>query len=355
MISVDLGKYLDESQVRNLIDSMIQDTVKRTIDDLAVDPIWIDKIENLINQTYSQKISAQLSTIDLDQLLVATIDQGIERWQDRLKKDFKTNGISDMSTANQLTVLDDGVIVDNGIAAKNLLIEKDAQINGSITAHDLVVKGSVNTDNESWNELKDTIADRTVGKLTDTWRNELVDEVLLLAKRRGINFNYILLEGEPLVQSNRLNPNILETSITKLGVLRDLQVDGAVQLGSTLHVDQKRVGINTKNPDMALSIWDEEVSLVSGKYAENKAFIGSGKNQALILGINRKPLVEIDTDGITNIKSLRVDRFQIGHASEVPGWSGTRGDIMFNSDPKDQAPFAWICLGGFRWQPVKLA
>jgi hypothetical protein len=113
------------------------------------------------------------------------------------------------------------------------------------------------------------------------------------------------------------------------------------------------VGINTADPEMALSVWDEEVTLVAGKLRQNHAFLGTARQQTLSLGVNRKAWLDIDTDGLVTVKNFRIDRHRISFATQVPGYSGTRGDIVFNSDPTDGQPFAWVCLGAFRWQPLK--
>ena len=104
---------------------------------------------------------------------------------------------------------------------------------------------------------------------------------------------------------------------------------------------------------MALSVWDEEIALVAGKLKQNHAYLGTARSQNFSLGVARKPYLEIDTDGLTTVKNFRIDRHRISFATQVPGYSGTRGDLVFNSDPNDGQPFAWVCLGTFRWQPLK--
>jgi hypothetical protein len=130
-------------------------------------------------------------------------------------------------------------------------------------------------------------------------------------------------------------------------------VSGAVDLAETVHVRPRRLGINTLDPEMALSVWDEEVAMVAGKLRQNHAFLGTARQQTFSLGVNRKAWLDIDTDGLVSVKNFRIDRHRISFASQVPGYSGTRGDIVFNSDPNDAQPFAWVCLGAFRWQPLK--
>jgi len=132
-------------------------------------------------------------------------------------------------------------------------------------------------------------------------------------------------------------------------------VIGDTDLADTVHVRSRRLGINTVDPEMALSVWDEEVAMVGGKFRQNHAFLGTARQQNLSIGVNRKAWLDIDTDGLVSVKNFRIDRHRISFAAQVPGYSGTRGDIVFNSDPNDGQPFAWVCLGAFRWQPLKAA
>jgi hypothetical protein len=287
-------------------------------------------------------------------MVVKYLEEGVDRWQEKLKHNFKTNGITDDATACQLTVMDGVVVVENNAVARNLTVIEDSEMQGTLTVKNLVVKGSINTDNHSWKDLSTYIVDITLEKVNKQWRDDLTKEVVALAKTQGINFNEILINDAPLVADNKLNSFITQTSIEQTGVLKDLTVSGeAVFNDNTLSVLNRRVGVNTHTPEMALGLWDEEVSVLIGKLSQNTAFMGTGRGQSLSLGTNRQPQLEINTDGLVTVKKLQIDKFQIGHATTVPGHSGTKGDLLINSDFKQDQPFAWICLGGFRWQPLK--
>jgi len=349
------AKVIEElvGKIERSIDGTVQLLVQSTINNLVVDQTWIDKIETLVNQQMVSKLSNRISNIDLDKMLVQQIDNGIDRWQDRLKKNFKTAGITDAATTCQLTIVDDAVVATSGLAGQSLLIEKDAEIKGSLSVNNLTLRGTINTDNRAWNELSDTIVNKTLEKITKSWKEELVLDVLTLAKTQSIEFDNVLINGAPLVADGALNPSIRQSSLEHVGKLTDLSTTGVTNLSDTVVVKGRRVGINTDDPEMVLSLWDEEVSLIAGKISKDRAFIGTARNQAIAIGVNRKPHVEIDTTGLVTVKEFRIDRWRISHGIEVPGYSGTRGDFVFNSDPKPDSAFAWVCLGGFRWQPLK--
>lgn len=343
-----IGEYIDQEKVTRSIDTSMTDLVDAAISNMVIDEKWISKIENMANQRMTDRMIQELSKFDLNSAIVTQIETGINRWQDRLKKNFSTNGITDSASNLEFTVQDGGVVVSN-----NLGVEKDAIINGSLIVNNLVVKGIINTDNLSWTELANKISADVLENTTKEWKAQLANEVLELAKTTGINFDSILLGNVPLVADGVLNPNVVVSNLKKLGILKDLTVEGFAKLNSTLNVNLKRVGINTESPEMALSVWDEEVSVIAGKLANQVAYIGTARAQTLAIGINKIPQITIDTSGLTTVKQLQVDRFRIGFAASVPGYSGTRGDLIFNSDPQADAPFGWVCLGSFQWQPLK--
>jgi len=350
-----IQNYVDDAVITSTVDRSVESFVTRSIDQLSVDPDWLAKIETLINQTYTRKLSERLHDVDITAMIGQHIDHGIDRWQDRLVQDFKTRGISDQATATELTVMDGTVVVESELATTAATVEKDITVKGTAILNNLSVRGTINTDNKSWQLLSDHIADKTLAQLSEQWRTDMINQVLALAKQQGIEFAQVLIEGTPLINGNALNAAITDTNIQQLGTLRSLSVTGPVNLNNAVNVVGRRLGINTEQPEMALSIWDEEVGVVAGKFSKHTAFVGTSRATALNIGVNRTPSIEIDADGLTTVKNLRVGRHIYTHAATMPGYSGTRGDIVFNSDPKPSEPFAWQCLGAFRWVPLRSA
>lgn len=350
-----IDQYVDNTVIVQAVDSAIQKLIKDTIQNLTIDKSWTDKIEKIVNQEMSQRLLVKLSDIDINSIIVQEIDRGIDKWQDKLITEFKTPGIIDTASECELTIVDGAVVVSNGLSSKTALFEQDIEVKGTAIVDNLIVKKIVNTDSPVWNELSNTIAIKTKNSLTDEWTNSLVNKVLDTAKQDGIEFKNIILNGELVIDGERLNTKITESNIEQLGNLKSLNVNGNASINDTFSVRKNRVGINTDKPDMALTVWDEEISVIVGKVEKNKAFIGTNQKQTLSLGVNRQGFIEIGEDGLTTIKQLRIDRFKISHNHTVPGWSGSKGDIVFNNDYKAESAFAWVCLGGFRWQPLKSA
>lgn len=342
-----------EKQIAAVLDTTIQSLVQETLHQLTLDPEWLAKIETLVNQNVTQRVLERISHLDTNAVIAGEIDGALDRWRNKLLANFQTSGITDTANSTQLMVMDGAVVVEQGLAANSLLVEHDAEVQGAITVQNLVVKGTVNTDNRAWNELADVVATQTQAKLSDAWREELAQQVVEAAKTKGIDFGSITVGGQPLVDNGALAIAVKESNLETVGTLRDLTVAGSMKIGNDmLNVGSRRIGINTDSPEMALGLWDEEVSLLAGKFAKNTGYVGTGRAQNLAIGVNRQPQITLDVDGLTSINQLRVDRWRIGHSAVTPGHSGTRGDFLINSDPKPDTPFAWLCLGGFKWQPL---
>jgi hypothetical protein len=353
--SASLAAAFDSAQVQRLIDDSVQVSVQQCLDQLILDQSWLDKIQEQIDRQMTSKVSRSLSLHDIPTLISDTVQKHMQQWVDEIKNQSPVPSIVDIAANPQLTILDGTVVIENELATNSATIVNSVTVKGHADINDLIVRGSINTDNHSWDELANTVAKKTLDSLTAQWRQDMLTGVLDLAKTQGLDFHNITVNQQPLVTENRLGSQITESSLVQVGTLRDLAVAGNTALNETLNVHRKRVGINTNSPEMALSIWDEEVSITAGKISRDRAWLGTGRRQALSIGVDRVSALDIDSQGQVVIKNLRVDRFQIGHAQQVPGWSGTRGDFILNSDPKPDTPFAWVCLGGFKWQPLKSA
>lgn len=338
-----LGQYVDYDYIKKSVDDSTQSLVQQAIAELTIDPAWLEKIENSVNQIAGQRVLAKLSGTDIRPM--------VQQYVDSVVKSLNTNifkGIESQSNKVELTILDDHVVVEKQFTAK------DIEAVDSLTVKNLIVKGTVNTDNRSWNELSDTIGEKAFEKISDAWRESLIQQVRDSITQQGVDFKNIKVNGELLVDNDKLSSGITQSQLQSVGKLKSLTVVGDTSLSGTVNVSKNRVGINTDTPEMALSLWDEEVAVVAGKFKSNVGYIGTARKQGLVVGINKNPVVEIDEDGLTAIKQLQVGIHRISHASEVPGYAGTKGDIVFNATPTVDSPvFAWQCLGGYRWKVIK--
>lgn len=341
---------LDPESVQRLVDQAVQQHILDAVKYLGQDPAWLEKIERQINQAVVQRTVAQLSQTDITPIIQQRTDENMARFRRDILTKFSSTGIDDRATHCQLTVLDDVVVVENQVTAKNIEVIDTAVINN------LAVKGSINVNNPTWDTLTDVVSRKTLDKITAEWQETLIASIKKKITDTGIDFNQVTINGQPLVKDNALSSAITESRLQSVGQLQNLTVRGEIHAyNSTMNVLNRRVGINTETPEMALSVWDEEVSITVGKFKQQQGWIGTTRNSGLAIGTNRLAHVEIDTDGLTTVKQLRVGLHKIGHGTQVPGWSGTRGDLIFNTNPGIDRVFAWVCLGGHKWQALKSA
>lgn len=342
-----VADYIDPVKLQQAVDHGVENFVSTVIDNLSMDSAWLEKIQVQVDQHVTQKVLERLSDLDLNKVFSQEIDRSMARWRAELQKNFRSTGIEDLASETKFS------IADSSITSAVPFVTADASVSGTLTTNNLVVHGVINTDNASWNELVGKIAEEAFAQTTEAWKADLVQQVIDLAKHKNIDFESVSIKGQPLIQEHVLCEHVTQSSLTRLGNLETLVVDGQARLYDTLNVSRQRVGINTDTPDMAFTVWDEEVSISVGKLAKQQAYVGAARMSNLVLGVNRKTAIEIDTDLLTTVQALRIQRHRMSFAPEVPGTSGTRGDIVFNSDPKPNAAFAWVCLGGFKWQPLK--
>jgi hypothetical protein len=343
-----IDQYIDSATVRQTIDQAVQDNIVTAIKDLGRDPAWLSKIETLINQSMVQRVIAGLSTIDVSGLIRQRVDENMGELDRKVAERLQTPGIQDHAQNPELTVLDENVVVENCLTTNRIEVVNSAKI------RELTVTGSINTDNRAWQTLSEDISKKTLERLTTDWKDSLIVDVENKIRERGIDFTQIQIDGVRVVVGDTLSRKITNSNIQSLGALKELKVAGEAHINNTVSVLNKRLGVNTQEPEMALSVWDEEVSILAGKFKDKSAYIGTGRAQNLVLGVNRTPAVEIDIDGITAIKKLRVGVHRISHGTEVPNYAGTKGDVVFNANPSiNDNVFAWQCLGGFKWKIIR--
>jgi len=347
---IDTGITVDSNLVQRLVEQAVESNINKLVDQICADPDWTARVERLINQATVQETMSRLSSIDLNPTIKQRVDENMQLFTDSLLKNFTSTGILDQSTKRELTVMDDVVVVENCLTANSI------EAVDSVRVQHLVVTGSINTDNESWSALASDISQKMLDQLTTEWNKDLVDQVVKQIQDHGINFEEVRIKGEKVIDGNQLGRAITESNLQSVGTLKTLTVRGEAKFNNdTLNVLNKRLGVNTDSPEKALGVWDEEVSVVIGKHKLNQAYIGTNREQSIVLGVNREPQVEINVNGLTTIKQLQVGLHKIGHATQVPGWSGNRGDLILNTSPGPDRVFAWVCLGAYKWQVLKSA
>lgn len=340
---------LNLGTIQELAEQAIQAKVVAEVEKLMKDSAWGPKLEMLVGQAVVQRTTAHIGSIDINTVINQRVDENMQNLAQQLSVNFSSRGIEDKATICQLTVMDDTTVIENQLTARDL------NIVGSTIVNDLIVQGTINTDNSSWDSLAAVVSDKTLEKLTEDWNKNVVEQVADQIKSSGINFTDVSVDGIKLLNAGELSPSVVKSSLQQLGNLMELTVLGTASINDTVTVVKNRLGVNTSAPEMALSIWDEEISVVIGKNKNNQAYIGTNRDQGIAIGVNRVPQLEIDNTGLTKVKKLQIGVHCVSFATEVPGWSGTVGDIVFNASPGPDQVFAWVCLGSFKWQTLKSA
>lgn len=338
----DISEFVDQDKLKQTVDIAVEQTVELALTNLSQDAAWLEKIERMINQAVVQRTLAGLSAIDISTVIRNQVDENMRQLKLEMLENFSSTGIDDRASSCQLTILDDTTVVENKLTARS------AEIVDDFTVKTLIVKGSINTDNRSWDELSSKIKNQAIDQIVTELQDQLIDQVKQSIVTDGISVSDVKIDDTYLLRNGELSRRVTNSNLQTVGRLRDLNV------GETLAVVKGRVGVNTESPDSALSIWDEEVCISMGKYKNQEAYIGTNRNHAISIGVNKDSQIQLDTDGVTTVKKLRVGQHRVGHSPDVPGWSGTRGDIMFNSNPTPGSAFAWVCLGAFKWKVIKI-
>ena len=336
-----IDHLVDNTLLEQAVDQAVENLVTNTVENLMFNESWMVKIQSQISREISDRISRTIKQENIKDVLREVVIENAGTLTEDLNR--------------ELTVEDGLVVVKSHLNAESASIDQGLAVNGpasfsnSVTVDgDLAIKGRINTNNRSFQELAEVIEQNAYSKLKDEFL-ELASDTIIDRVQKGIDIKAINVRGKPMVHEGTLSDGITESSLTSVGTLEKLQV------GTYLSAYNHRVGINTVTPTSALSVWDNEVSIEIGKHSQNTAQIGTAKAHSLSLLTNNQQQLTINADGLTWVKELQVGRNKIATAGSTPGHSGAKGDIVFNSNYKQGEPFAWACLGAYRWAELKSA
>jgi len=337
---------VSEDAIQYVISNELNKSIESYVEKMFVDKEWIANVRSHAVAHLLRGLEKDLKSINVTQ----TVVESVEKLFKEHAKTIQFNGIDDQSSVTELTVMNGAVVVEHEFVATNIQAVKSISTETLSVQGDLVVKGNVNTDGRAWDNLKTAIEQRVTQTFESKSKGDLIDSVLDRAKNSGISFDQVKIDGKLLVTDNTLSSAITSSSLQKVGLLKELTVLGEADFNNTAFIANKRLGVNTREPSSALSVWDEEVEIAVGKRKERTGFIGTNRKQHLEIGVNGKGDITIKDDGLVVINQLQVGKQRISHGLEVPGYSGSKGDIVFNINVSPKNPvFAWMCVGGFNW------
>ena len=228
---------------------------------------------------------------------------------------FASTGINDSATKKLLEITDDVTNINN----------------------DVFIRGKINCQTLQYNRAQVPVLD--------------VNEALRI-------------DGNEVVWKTKLGKSIKESSLTKVGILDNLEVK------DTFYANNNRVGINTTVPNKTFAVKSHGVEIVIGS-DDATGFVGTFEPRPFSVGTDDKQRIHISSDGKVTVKhnlsiegklgvgvknpqeSLEVvgnikfkDKiFSSGAGIPVTGvW--TKGSIIWNEEPESNQPVGWICLKG---------
>lgn len=278
-------------------------------------------------------------------------------------ENFESTGIQDHSTGTQLSIDDKVVNVSQKLQAD------------SIDTSRIIVSGTANFINiESNSIVSNTLNVSEIASLEDvnvggnlTVQNNLdvqgtitlpdnIKDDLVQHMTKHFKWNVKIPEGGSLTIGNRdvikeqsLGNTVINSNLRTVGTLQELVVSGETSLASTVYFSPLgRIGVNTDEPTAPVDIWDEGVQITIGKSKAKTGWVGTGRDHALEIGVNRDPKITI-TPTQTIIKNPVLNDRTYTQGPQIPGIDGATGDIHWNSSPAIGEPVGWVCLGNTRW------
>lgn len=331
-MAINIDYELDESKITDLLEKAIDQQLEEKFNDVD----FLDKVKSVINQQVAQKVEKMFVDLNVDDIVDYKVETAIKNNYPAIQND---------TTNVQLTLMDDTVVNENEFVTKSLNVVQNAVV------QDLIVRGRVNTDNASWSELSDKISRDTVQSVKTDLTELITNSVLNTVNEQGIDLKHTRVDGIDLITDGVLGASITHSNLKKLGVLNQLEVVGPTSLNETVTVNRGKLGINTESPGMALDIWDNEVQITLGKKKQDTGYIGLGRKGTLEIG-SSTTAITIDDKGKTKINELMIGRNNISWSNELPGYSGQKGDIVFNMNPTSSNCIGWQCLGKFKWRVI---
>ena len=180
------------------------------------------------------------------------------------------------------------------------------------------------------------------------------------------------IDGNEVLWRTKLGKSVKESSLTKVGVLENLQVK------DVLYVADSRVGINTTVPSKTFAVDAQGVEIVIGS-DDATGFVGTHEARPFAISTDDTKRIVVATDGKVSFeKDVNVKgRLGIGiqnpeqdlevagniafqnrifsSASGIPTTgTWTKGSIVWNSEPDMGEVLGWICIKGGQpgaWRP----
>lgn len=306
---------------------------------------------------------------------------------------FKSSGITDSATKEQLLIEDGKVTVPSLVVSR---IVGDLNVDGNVNANEVVSK-TITADVLNVKEIKADIqfekstpivfdSDRGIGML---WKSKdytkqfvfnrnpdkfFSSESIDLGKGKKFSVN-----GITVLSDTELGATVTKSNLRTVGRLNGLIVDGSAIINDYLFYDSNtdRLGLGTDEPNGTLSIAEDGIELVFGTKDSTVGYFGTyGSNNLNIvtdntprillsaggdiqLGNPKNPPVRVSVHGKLAVKVANPDPEVDLHVNGAIKFNGKMhrydksyptagaynpGDIVWNIDPKVKSYVGWVCV-----------
>ena len=296
-----------ELSIKQVIDEQVQKITRAYIDRLNSDNRAInDKLK-----WTEDKLNEALSKLSSHNNIIADRELSGDKITGGVITNFASTGIQDLSSQKQVTINDNRIVIEN----------------------DLEVKGTVHCKTIYYYSAK-------------------ADNLDVL--------NSVRIDSNEVLWKDRLGNSVTKSKLEEVGVLKELNVN------DTLRVVKNFVGVNTLNPNSALSVVKNGIEIIHdvkgsvayvGTFASDDFSIGSGSEPTLFvshdnkIGIKvRKPKADLDVAGPIRYQG------QIHQYDDKTPSAGaySQGDIVWNTKPVKGSVLGWVCISPGSpgvWQP----
>ena len=227
---------------------------------------------------------------------------------------------------NLLTIQDDKIVIKTLVLESTsgavthdgtLTVSSDLAVGGTITAGTVKVKNLITESGtiEGVGQLTVNTEEELNGKgLGWTWG---LGNVQLIYKNGGrvwtngdIDLNRdksYKIDNTTVISLNQLGTQVKKSSLTEVGNLKKLAVDGDVSIGEFAFFNSavNRVGINVENPHGVLGIVENDVEIIIDSPSVGLATIGTYTNHDLALVTDNTARITVKNDGEVHIGEER--------------------------------------------------
>ena len=319
------------------IQKVLTEKINNLISNIDIGSIILERIDDYINERASSgKLSrGMISHQQVDwtdfSMPAAYIGGGTI-------KNFTSQGIDDHATETNLTVLDGQVVIENETITKELTVVEAASIKQLTVDKITINNGLIIKDANFSEQIKSLIDSRISQRQSESdW---------------DTGGKPLLGNGTEMIAPGKLGNSIVESNLRKVGRLNNLAVTGETELAETVYIDNGKMAINTDEPAGVLTAWDEEAEVSIRKYKNRTMYIGSTRDSELVLGVAGDAVLNIRKSGI-EANSVKVGNITITNGNREPSNSGAPGDLVINDAVATGQPWAWRCVGGNKWIPLK--